>query len=171
MEYVWLYIFGAFVLLVGITAFFGAPYVPSHRKDVRRVLKDGLQLGESDVLLDIGSGDGIVLREASKLGARAVGYEIHPLFVGLARLLSWRDANVRVELRNAWTAPFPSDVTTVYAFSVARDALKLERAVQREATRLNRELRLVCYGSPLKRPHIALLGAYYLYEFEPLRKG
>ena len=69
----------AIAIIVGFSAFMGAPYLPSHRRDVARAFDELYPLSSSDVLLDIGSGDGVVLRQASKRGARAIGYEIHPL--------------------------------------------------------------------------------------------
>ena len=121
------------------------------------------------MVLDIGSGDGIVLREISRRGAKAVGYEIHPLFVWLSRLLSWRDSNVTVRWANAWTAPFPEDVTLIYAFAVGRDGAKLAKKVQHEDEVLGRPLTLVCYGNPLpRREPEQSFEAYHLYRFRPL---
>jgi hypothetical protein len=111
----------------------------------------------------------VVLREASRRGAQAVGFEVHPLFVYISRFLSRGDRNVSIQLANVWTTPFPDGVTLVYAFSVARDGKRLTRKVQREANRLGRTLTLVCYGNPLpKREPVRLHGAYELYEFRPL---
>lgn len=166
---IWLYLFGLFVALIGISAFFGAPYVPSHKKDVKRMFDELAPISEGDVVLDIGSGDGLVLREASRRGASAIGYEIHPLFVAIARLASFGDKNVSVKWVNAWTTPFPKKVTLVYVFAVARDSKRLIRKMQREADLLKRPLTIVCYGNDLPglTPHRSA-GAYHLYVFEPL---
>ena len=165
----WIYIIGCIVVLVGISVFFGAPYVPSLRRDLTRLFDELTPLGSEDVVLDIGSGDGVVLREISCRGAKAVGYEIHPLFVGISKLLSLGDKNVTVRWANAWTAPFPKDVTLVYAFAVGRDGVKLASKVQQEATLLDRPLTLVCYGNPLTgREPVRSFEAYHLYIFEPL---
>ncbi len=162
------YIIGGIVVVLGASVFFGAPYVPTHRRDLRRMFDRLYPLSERDVLLDIGSGDGIVLREASRRGARAVGYEINPVYWGISRLLSWRDAKVSSRLRNAWTTPFPDDVTLVYAFAVARDGKRLKKLLQREAERLGRPLTLVCYGSPLPQVQpVEAFEAYFLYKFQP----
>lgn len=157
------------VASLGYAAFVGAPYVPSQRRYVAKAFKALRPLSKKDTLVDIGSGDGRVLRYASQQGARAVGYEIHPLLVWIARLLSRRDANVTVHLANAWRATFPDTVTIVYAFAVSRDEKKLERLVQREANRLERPIQLLCYSSPLtgKKP-TAHDGAFFLYTFTPL---
>ncbi len=164
-----LYIIGTLVVLIGISVFFGAPYVPSHKKDIKQAFDDLTPIGPTDTVLDIGSGDGVVLREISRRGAKAVGYEIHPLFVAISKALSWGDRNVTVRWANAWTAPFPKKVTLIYVFSIARDGSRLIRKLQKEADLLNRPLPLVCYGNPLPgRQHVKAVGAYYLYVFEPL---
>ena len=164
-----LYIIGTLVVLVGISVFFGAPYVPSHKKDIKQVFDDLTPIGPTDTVLDIGSGDGIVLREVSRRGARAVGYEIHPLFVAISKALSFGDRNVTVKWANAWTAPFPKKVTLVYVFSTGRDGAKLSRKMQKEADVLAKPLPIVCYGNPLPdRQPVRAVGAYYLYVFEPL---
>lgn len=165
----WVYIVGVLVVFVGISVFFGAPYVPSRRKDVRRMFEELVPISEADVVLDLGSGDGVVLREASRRGAQAVGYEIHPLFVFISRMASFGDPHVRVRWTNAWTAPFPKAVTLVYIFSVGRDGTKLVRKMQHEANLLGRPLSLVCYGNALPgRTPLRSFEAYFLYVFEPL---
>ena len=157
------------IIIIGLGALFGAPYVPSHRRDVRRLFAEYISLDTHDVVVDMGSGDGVVLREISKQGAQAVGYEIHPLFVGISRLLSRGDKNVRIVWRNAWRVSFPNDVTLVYIFSVGRDSKRLVRKIQAEANRLKRPLKLVCYGNPLPHRQAQSFEAYFLYTFEPLQ--
>lgn len=158
------------MLLVSIGVFFGAPYVPTRRTDLRRMFDEFVPIGEGDLVLDIGSGDGLVLREASRRGARAVGYEVNPLFVAISQLLALHDSRQRVVLVNAWHSTFPLEVTLVYAFAVSRDGKRLEALMQREANRLQRPLRLVCFGSPLKkRKPSKTFEAYFLYEFQPLQ--
>lgn len=166
---VWIYIVGVIVVVVGASAFFGAPYVPSKRRELRRMFESLYPVSATDTLLDIGSGDGLVLREASRRGAKAVGFEINPLFWLIGRLLSWGDKNVKIELCNAWSTPFPSDTTVVYAFAVQRDAKKLIRAMERNVVRQGRSLTLLCFGSPLEgRTPDRTFEAYFLYTFHPL---
>lgn len=142
----WLLIVAIIVLLVGFVAFTGAPYVPSHRRDVVRVFTELRPLKPSDVVVDIGSGDGIVLRAVSKLGARAVGYEIHPVLVVISRALSRKDKKVTVKLANFWRKPLPDDVTVVYTFGETRDIGKMYARVQGEATRLKRTITFISYA-------------------------
>lgn len=165
----WVYIFGIIVVIIGASAFFGAPYVPTRRRDLRRMFDELYPLDRHDVVLDLGSGDGLVLREVSRRNAKAVGFEINPVFWMLSRILSWNDSRVEVQLCNSWLTHFPDDVTMVYTFGTLRDTRKLVNTVQRETDRLGRPLELICYGSPLpgKEPQ-RTYEAYYLYEFRPL---
>jgi SAM-dependent methyltransferase len=166
----WAYVVGAVVMLLGFSAFFGAPYVPSRRRDLKRMFDQLYPLSDSDTVIDVGSGDGLVLREASRRGAEAIGYEISPVFVAISKFLSRNDKNVTVMLTNFWGARFPDRTTVIYAFSVLRDGKKLENKLQSEANRLRKPLKLVCYASPLptKLPE-RRFEAYHLYQFCPLQ--
>ncbi len=164
------YIAGALILLLGFSVFFGAPYVPSRRHDLVRMFDNLYPLNASDVLIDVGSGDGVILREASRRGARAIGYEISPLLLGISKWLSRRDDRVTILLANFWQATFPDSTTVIYAFSVERDAKKLKKKIQDEANRLGKPLSLICYGSPLpKTVALRKFEAYHLYQFHPLQ--
>ena len=159
-----------FVGAIGFVAFTGAPYVPSKRKDIRRAFTELYPLSDKDVLVDIGSGDGIVLREASQLGAKAIGYEIHPVLVAIAKWLSRNDANVTVRLANFWRSEMPTSTTVVYTFGDSRDITKMYDKVQSEANRLGRALSFITYGFdvPGKQP-AKTEGAHHLYKIEPLQ--
>jgi len=77
-----------------------APYVPTERNVVDRMLRLA-NVSEGDVVYDLGSGDGrIVIAAAKKFGARAVGVEIDPDLVKKARAKA-RESGVadRVEFR------------------------------------------------------------------------
>lgn len=156
------------ILLFGFVVFFGAPYLPSKKGDLKRAFSQLRPLTKKDVVVDIGSGDGVVLREAVRRGARAVGYELNPALVAIAKLLSFGSKRVDVYVANAWKARFPDDVTLVYAFVVERDEAKLVNLVQRECNRLGRPLQLVSYGYSLKakKPE-ASLAPHDLYTFVP----
>jgi hypothetical protein len=157
------------VLLFGFVVFRGAPYVPSHRTDVAKAFDDLYKVGKRDVVIDVGSGDGIILRMASARGARAVGYELNPALVLLSRFFSRRDKNVTVHLSDFWLAKLPQDTTLVYAFAVERDVKKLAAKMQEEADRLGHDLHVISYGSELKNPkEVRTVGAHHLYVFKPL---
>jgi len=168
----WLLIAAGIVFLVGFVAFTGAPYVPSRRADIHRVFTELYPLSANDVVVDIGSGDGVVLRTVSKLGAHAVGYEIHPILVLISRMLSRGDEKVRVRLANFWRAPLPDATTAVYTFGEARDIAKMYARVQQEATRLGRPLTFISYAFNI--PGItpdASDKSYFLYVVKPLQES
>lgn len=160
------------VVVFGVVVFRGAPYVPSLRRDVAQAFDELYLLGATDVVVDVGSGDGVVLRMASRRGARAVGYELNPVLVLIARFLSRGDEKVSVVLRDFWVTQLPDDTTVIYGFSVSRDMLKMTAKIQSEATRLDRSLYYVSYGSQLAGMRAQkAVGAYHLYVFQPLQQG
>lgn len=168
----WFWLFLVVVLLFGFVVFRGAPYVPSHRADIAQAFDELYPLNDDDVVVDVGSGDGIVLRMAATRGAKAVGYELNPVLVAITCFLSRHDDNVRVVLKDFWLSSLPVDTTVVYGFSVSRDMTKMTTKMQHEATRLNRTLHYISYGSKLRgRTAKKALGAYHLYEFQPLQQG
>ena len=67
-----LWVVGGVLVLFALTAFTGAPYVPSHRRDIQRVFREGVKLTKDDVVLDIGAGDGVVLIDSTKLTLQEV---------------------------------------------------------------------------------------------------
>lgn len=167
---VWIYIIAAIVLIFGIVVFRGAPYVPSQRRFVRQAFTKKLyELGEKDVLLDLGSGDGIILRLAAHRGARAIGYEVNPILIAISRFLGRKQPLVETRLADIWMSPFPDDVTVVYAFVVTRDIPKLAKKMQKEVDRIGRPLHLITFGANItdKKP-LKILKAHTLYRFEPL---
>ena len=85
-----LLIFGLLVLagMVVLPVFFGAPWHPLMPGTIRRILRFAeVQPGET--VCDLGCGEGRVLITAAKeFSARAIGVEIDPLKVVMARLLA-----------------------------------------------------------------------------------
>lgn len=155
---------------IGAGVLFGAPYVPSRRADITDVFDNAVTLQPHDLVLDIGSGDGVVLREVVRRGARAVGYEIHPFFVLLSWLRLVPYTRARVRWANAWSAPFPAETTIVYAFCVEKDMPKLLAKVRAEADRLQRPLTLLSYGNRQDIPEVVTRhGAYTVYQLQPAR--
>lgn len=166
----WFWLFFSVVILFGFVVFRGAPYVPSKKRQLAIAFDELYPLSEKDMLVDIGSGDGIVLREAAKRKARAIGYELNPILVLITKLLSRHQPLVEVRLADFWFVQLPPETTVVYVFGETRDIKKMAKKVQDEATRLNKKLFFISFGftvSGLKPVEKA--GAYYLYEFTPLQ--
>jgi hypothetical protein len=159
-----------FVILFGFVVFRGAPYVPSQKKWIRRAFKDLYLLSSKDTLVDVGSGDGVVLRLAAEKGATAIGYELNPLLVLISRMFSRRYPKIRVQLADFWLTPLPKETTIVYVFSVSRDIKKIENKMQNESNRLDKSIKVMTYGSWFKDKKVdKTLDAYHLYTFYPLQ--
>ena len=68
-----------FVIFQTYTQKYGAPWVPTPYKTIKKMLKLA-EVKPEDVVYDLGSGDGRVIIEAARsFGAKAVGIEIDPL--------------------------------------------------------------------------------------------
>jgi hypothetical protein len=158
------------VLVFGFVVFFGAPYVPSKKGEVARAFEELYPLGSGDTLVDIGSGDGIILRLAALRGARAVGYELNPLLVLISRWLSRGDKAVTVHCANFWHVSLPPETTVVYTFGDSRDIVRMANKVAEAATELNRPLVFISYAIsvPGHTPQ-RQVGPHFLYRIEPLQ--
>ncbi len=167
----WLWVGFAVIISIGFVAFTGAPYVPSKRSDLKRAFTELYPLSSRDTLVDIGSGDGVVLREAARYGARAVGYEIHPFLVVVSWLLSRGNDRIHVRLANFWRTELPGETTVVYTFGEDRDIKRMYDKVQSEATRLEKQLAFISYAFEIHgiKPTKSV-GAHHLYMVKPLHK-
>ena len=156
------------VFLFGVMALTGAPYVPSRRQDVEQAFTDLYQMSDNDTLVDMGSGDGTVLRVARRHGATVYGIELNPLLVFVSRWRFRGDARAKIVCGNLSATNFPDTTTIVYTFGDSRDIARMARAVQQQANRLRRPLWFVSYafavpGWEAERQS----GPHILYKVEP----
>jgi SAM-dependent methyltransferase len=111
----------------------GAMFHPSAHVRVRTVL-DHVPMKAGDLLVDIGCGDGRVLREAKRrYGVRALGFEVNPLAYALAHLRTIGMEGIEVRLRNFWNVDIgDADVVFCYLFPdvMGRLAQKLLRELR-----------------------------------------
>ena len=73
-------IFGTFFYI--LPTFFGAAYEGSDAETIKKMIKMSGNL-KGKRMVDIGSGDGRIVIEFARNGAKAEGYEINPLLVCL----------------------------------------------------------------------------------------
>jgi SAM-dependent methyltransferase len=104
-----------------------APYVPTPHDVVAEMLKLA-RVGEGDLLYDLGCGDGrIAIAAARDLGARAVGFDIDPRLVELARAnvaAAGVGHLVRIELADIFDLDLrPASVVTLYLLQALNDRL------------------------------------------------
>lgn len=125
------------LLVISILSVFritqGAMFHPSALIRVRTFL-DAVPMQESELLVDIGCGDGRVLSAARKrYGVRAIGYEVNPLAYFLARIRAFGKKGFNVRCKNFWKANMgDADVIFCYLFPdvMERLAHKLERELR-----------------------------------------
>jgi SAM-dependent methyltransferase len=67
-----------------IPLFIGAPYVKSKKERVETMMRLA-DLKPNDLVIDLGSGDGLFVIGAARRGAKAIGYEINPILVWWSR--------------------------------------------------------------------------------------
>lgn len=135
-----LIVFLLLAIMFAVTAVSGAPWVPVRAYDVEKLLDDaGVQKGTT--YLELGCGDGRLVKAAAKRGAKAVGYELNPLLWLVAWLRCVGTPNARVRLGDFWRVDLhASDV--VMAFLVPRT---MPRLAKKAAAEMKPGARLVSY--------------------------
>jgi len=120
---------------LGFTIFSHAPYVPSRRRELTRMLRvAAIRPGER--VVDLGSGDGKIVLAAARAGAEAFGVERQPLLVLISRLragLKGLSARARFRTGNLFHADLrTADVVFCYLLpkAMARLHEKLERELK-----------------------------------------
>jgi hypothetical protein len=112
----------AFVIL------FGAPYLPTLNKRVDDAF-ELLDLKPGDTLLELGSGDGRVLKRAAQMGIKGVGYELNPLLVWYSQISCWRYRKlVTFKCRNYWQVTLPP-ADAVFVFLLDKYMAKLDKKI------------------------------------------
>lgn len=157
----WL-IFVIVVLAFGFVLLFGPPYLPTRKKQIQTAL-DLLALQPGHTLLELGCGDGRVLHAAAKRGWKAVGIELNPILVVVARIATWK---YRKQVRIIWGDYFRVDWPTVqgiFTFMIPRQMTQLDKRIQ---SYTKQPVRLVsfAFAIPDKTPAKQQDGVF-LYEY------
>ncbi len=133
---------GIIILLFGSVVLFGAPYLPTRKKQINEAL-DILALNPGQTMLELGCGDGRVLKVAAMQGIKAVGYELNPLLFLVALVSTWPERkNVKVIYGNFWHKTWqPAD--GIFVFLHPRFMAKLNAKIMAEAAK---PVKLVSYA-------------------------
>jgi S-adenosylmethionine:diacylglycerol 3-amino-3-carboxypropyl transferase len=139
------------ILVFGGVVFLGAPYVPTRRAWAKAALSL-VKIGQHDTIVDLGSGDGAILKLAAARGAQAIGYEINPILVLISRLrLAKFGALATVKMANYWQVDLPAETTVVYVFGVSRHAKRMANYLTRQRRRLGHPIKIICFGPEIPR--------------------
>ena len=95
----------------------GALYVSTSRSRIRAFIR-AVPMEAGQVLVDLGCGDGRILRWAHKCyKVRAIGYEVNLMAYLKARLLSFGFKNIEIRRRDFWSANLSdADVVVCYLY-------------------------------------------------------
>jgi hypothetical protein len=148
----------SFVLLVG------APFVPTLKKQTREAL-DLLDLKRGQILLELGSGDGRILRAAAERGIKAVGYEINPFLYIYSKFRCRKYRQLATVLfGNYWNKPLPP-ADGIYVFLLDRFMPKLSTKITQEITK---PIKVVSYAFEFPdHKAVKARAGMLLYEFQP----
>lgn len=149
------------IIVFGFVVFFGAPYLPTRKKQIGTAL-DLLNLSPGQTLLELGSGDGRVLLAAAERGIKCVGYELNPILVVISRIVTWRYRKlVSIKHGNYWSKNWPR-ADGIYVFLLDKYMLKLDKKIRDQ----NRPLKLVSFAFRIPNKKLAKkLQGIYLYKY------
>lgn len=161
---IWLWaIFCVVVFLFGFVVLFGAPYLPTLQKQIDTAF-DLLDLQPGQTVLELGCGDGRVLKAAAERGLYAIGYELNPVLALVARLRTWRyRKQVRVIWGNYWNRTWP-EARGIFVFLLDPYMEKLNKKIIQECSK---PVKLVSFAFeiPNRRAEREKHGLY-LYRYE-----
>lgn len=140
--------------LIALSWFAGsdAPYVPTKLKTIRKILKlAGVK--KSKKFYELGSGDGRVVNEATKMGANAYGIEQSWLRVLYSRYKATNLNNAKFYHGNIFSKNY-SDGDIVYIYLLLKGVAKLEEKLKKE----------------LKKGAVVITQTYHFPNWKPFKK-
>ena len=158
-----LIIFTLVIVAFGFVLLFGAPYVPTLKTQQVTALKL-LNLKKGQTLLELGCGDGRVLRAAAQQGIKGIGYELNPIMYVVAVLVTWRYRKlVRIRFGNFWQGPWPP-ADGVYVFLLDKFMEKLHKKITQEYS--GKKVKVVSYTFKIpQQTPVKTEAGLYLYEY------
>jgi 16S rRNA A1518/A1519 N6-dimethyltransferase RsmA/KsgA/DIM1 with predicted DNA glycosylase/AP lyase activity len=123
--------------------FFGAPFVPSSKKRIKTMRKIA-DLKDTDILLDVGSGDGRVLRSVASCVHEARGIEINPTLVLWSRMMNHicGSKNITIIQKDFWKENL-GDVDVLFVYCIDSKMDRFEKKVKKE---MKKESRIISNG-------------------------
>lgn len=147
MDWFLIFILAGLALLIptAYAGLIGAPYAPTRLRVVKKAF-DEIKLSSTDVVIDLGAGDGKILLEASRRGAQAVGYELSPIMWFIIWLRSMGNKNIAVKYQNFYKADL-SSATVIFAFLMPNNMPKVKALLQKQT--LPKARYFLAYAFPL----------------------
>jgi hypothetical protein len=149
-------------------AWIGAPYAPTRMKAVKKAF-DEIKLTPNDVVVDLGAGDGSIIREAAIRGAVGCGYELSPVLWIIAWLRTASYHRAHIKLKNFYHADLAS-ATVIFLFLMPQNMQRVLHLVQKKPLPKARIILSYAFAIPgilprniIKEPNCAKL---YVYDAE-----
>lgn len=154
----------ALILLIptAYAGFIGAPYAPTFTPAIKQAF-DYIKIGPKDTIIDLGAGDGKVLLEAARRGAKAKGFELSPImwFVTWLRLLIMK-TKVSGTLKRRFLTPYNKpkiylrnfykqslkEATVVFAFLMPQNMNRVRKYLSKQ--HIPQGKYLLVYAFPLE---------------------
>ncbi|MCX6649493.1 MAG: SAM-dependent methyltransferase [Candidatus Bathyarchaeota archaeon] len=146
--------------------FIGAIFLPTPRDIVDKMVAIA-DVGEGDIVYDLGSGDGRIVIEAAERGARGVGVEADPIRVLWSRLRA-RRSHVRDRIRFIWGDFFKNSVAEATVVTVYQGESINNRLREKFEAELRPGSRIVSFSfkfegwEPAKKHHDADVYLYII---------
>lgn len=102
---------------------FGAPFIPTNKRSVAKMMELA-QIRPGEKVCDLGCGDGRLVKEASKAGADAVGYEMSVYLFCYA----WLNNPGHIRYQNFWKADL-RDADVVFMYQLPKAMERFEREI------------------------------------------
>lgn len=126
----------------------GAPFVPTFGRYVKEILQKA-NLKKGQVFLELGSGDGRIVREAVKrYGVKGIGVEIHPLLILYSRWMSKLQGIKDIEFRRGNL--FQTDLSqakVIFLFLLPKTVEKLKDKILQEC---KKDTLIISHGFKIK---------------------
>ena len=154
-----------FILFVSfsVVIFFGAPYLPTLKKEKIEAIAL-LDLRKGELFLELGSGDGRMLKAMAKNQVFCIGYELNPLLVLISKVICWRQREyITIKWANFWNEKLPN-ADGIYVFLLDRYMEKLNSKILQR--KYSHPLKLVSYAFQIpKKKYEKKKGPFYLYKY------
>jgi len=150
------------VISFGAVVLVGPPYLPILQPQMQTAL-ELLDLKPGQTLLELGAGDGRVLKAAAQRGWNVVGIEFNLFLVVIAYLRTWRyRKQVRIIWGNYWQTEWPQ-ADAVFTFMLQKYMTRLDENIEKWR---NKPLKLVSFAFyiPDKKAAVERNGLF-VYEY------
>ncbi len=152
----------AVLTLVLFTSLSAAPWVPTRKFDVEALLNDA-KITKGIHYVELGCGDGRLVKASARRGAKAVGYELNPLLFIVAWVSTLNTPNAKIVFKNFWNVDL-SKADVVMAFIMPRTLPRLDNKLAQE---LKPSAILVSYIFPVEgRKAIKRGKSWHIYRYK-----